>query len=199
MKKELPEEFSKTLIIWWRYGKEHEGDEFKINSSELVDAHLKSKYNRFRNASVDPGRWWQVDPDLIIERPPPGGQLFGDDSRIYYLLNRGLTVIENVHLPPPDDNWTWYIRICDFSFSDGLNCWLMKDLFCDIVVENDNRTYHLFDLPDMAQALDVGLITTVQSGEILKRIDQVVNAISEGRFPLEEIVYARAAADRMGW
>jgi hypothetical protein len=199
MNKTLPDEFSKTLIVWWRFGKEHERDEFKINSSDVVEAHLRSKANRFRGASMDPGRWWQVDKDLIIEHPSPGGQLFGEDSRIYYLLNRGLTVIENVRLPSPDDNWTWFIRICDFSFDQELDCWLMKDLFCDIVVENDNRTYHLFDLPDMAQALDVGLITPAESGEILNRIDLVVHSISAGDFPFDDILLARAAADRMGW
>ena len=199
MSKTLPDEFSKTLIVWWRFGKEHEKDEFKINSPDLVEAHLRSKANRFRGASMDPGRWWQVDEDIIIERPDPGGQLFGSDSRIYYLLNRGLTVIENVHLPPPDDNWTWYIRICDFSFSDELDCWLMKDLFVDVVIENDNHTYHLFDLPDMARALDVGLITSAESAEIVTRIEKLVQQIDAGEYPLEEILYARAAADRMGW
>jgi predicted RNA-binding protein associated with RNAse of E/G family len=75
----------------------------------------------------------------------------------------------------------------------------MKDMFCDIVVEEDNRTYHLLDLPRMAQALDIGLITTVDSGAILRRVDWVVRRVTQGAFPLEEIQRGRAAAARLGW
>lgn len=199
MNKSLPARFSETLIIWWRFGKEHGGDEFQVNQPQVITAHLGEKAERFRQEAGTPWRWWQVNDDLIIERPPPEGSLFGTDSRIYYLLDKGLAVIENVHMPAPDERWSWLVRITDFTFQEDLDCWLMKDLFIDIVVEEDNRTYHLFDLPDMAQALDLGLITPRQSGEILKRVDWLVNRLSKGEFPFEEIRYAQEAARQMGW
>jgi hypothetical protein len=199
MSTEKPGDFSKTLIVWWTYGLEHGAQDFRINPPEIVDAHIKRKVDRFRKVPDKDWRWWQVSKDLIIERPPAKGALFGEDSRIYYLLNRGISVIDNVYMSPPDDNWKWLIHICDFSYQHEDRYWLMKDLFCDIVVENDNQTYHLFDLPDMAQALDVGLITSAQSGGILQRIDWMVNSIWHNKFPIREIELGQAAAQRMGW
>jgi hypothetical protein len=199
MEGNLPQEFSKTLIVWWRFGKEQEEDEIAVYPDEVVAAHLREKVERFRRLDEEYWRWWQVDKDLIIERPPPQGPLFGPDSRIYYLLDLGLSVIEEVHMPPPDDRWKWYIRISDFIRDEKLGCWLMKDQFCDIVVEYDDRTYHLYGLPAMAQALDVGLITTAESGAILQRIDWVVNCLAKGEFPFSQIQRGQAAAKKMGW
>jgi len=44
----------------------------------------------------------------------------------------------------------------DFLYSYTHQSWLMKNLFCALCFENDNFTYHIFNLPDFAHALDVG-------------------------------------------
>ena len=190
---------TKTLIVWWRYGKEHGKEEFRVNPPEVVNRHLKGKVDHFRSLPEESWRWWKVSDDLIIERWDDSPGQTGPDTRIYYLLNRGVTVIENVHCPPPDDRWKWYIHISDFLYSSELETWRMKDLFCDVVVEEDNHTYHLYDLPDLAQALDVGLICSNDSREILKRIDWVVSNINNRAFPFPEIMEGREACHKLGW
>ncbi len=193
------EVFSKTRVVWWRFGREHGGEQLQVNPAEVLDAHFEEKIERVNRRTTEAWRWWQVDENLIVEKPPPDGPLFDEDSRIYYLRNRGISVIDNVDMPPPDDCWAWFIHIADFSFEERLDSWLMKDLFLHIVVEDDNRTYHLYDLPDMALALDAGLITSAQSADILRRVDWVVNKITNGEFPFDEILRGREAAERLGW
>ncbi len=191
--------FTPTLMVWWRYGKEHGGDDFRLNPQDVVAAHVQRKVARFRQTPQAEWRWWRVDHDLIVERPPARERPFGEDTCIYYLLEKGVSVIENVYFPPPDDRWKWYIHISDFVFDDDLDTWLMKDLICDVMVAHDDRSYHIFNLPDMAQALDVGLITTDQTRQILGRIDWLVNLLAGGEFPLPEVSRGRQSARRMGW
>jgi hypothetical protein len=196
----MPEHsFKKTLIVWWRFGKEHGGEDFRINSPEQVRSHLQKKVDEFRKTPDQLWKWWQVDENLIVERWDSSPVHTGPDTRIYYLLNCGLSIIENIHLPPPDDNWKWYIHVSDFEYDRDMDTWMMKDLFCDILVEDDNRTYHMYDLPDLAQALDVGLITTDETREILKRVDWVVTSIAKGGFPFEEIKRGQIACKQLGW
>lgn len=187
--------FPRTLIVWWFFGREHGGDEIQANPVEIVTEHIREKADRFREMSGDAWRWWQVDDDLIFECPQEDDHLFGPDSRIYYLLERGIAVIENLRLPPPDEHWKWYIHIADFNFDTEERCWLMKDLFCDVLIGQDERTYKVLDLPDLAQALDVGLITKEESSQILQRVDTVVADISEERFPYPEIFRGAAAVE----
>lgn len=191
--------YQQTLILWWRVGKEHGAEDFRINPPELIDDSLAKKAAAFRKTPPDSWRWFQVSEDLIVERWDDSPSHTGPDTRIYYLLERGLSVIENIHLPPPDDKWKWYIHLSDFEFHRGLSCWLMKDLFCDILVENDDRSYHLYDLPDVARALDVGLITKADTRDILKRVDWTVDCLYSGKFPFEEIERGREACKKIGW
>jgi len=195
----VSETYARTMVVWWRFGREHGGERFECNPPEVIEAHIQRKADRFRRTPADAWRWWQVDQDLIIERPPASEPLFGADSRIYYLLNRGLSVIKNICYPPPDDCWKWHIHIADFPYDQARECWLMKDLFCDIVVAPDDRTFKVLDLPDVAQALDVGLISHPESREILRRVSWVVNEISRRAFPFAEVQRAEAAARRLGW
>ncbi|MFO7624798.1 MAG: hypothetical protein R6V73_10640 [Anaerolineales bacterium] len=196
----MPESgFEKTLIVWWRFGKEHGGEEFQVNPPEQVRTHLQKKIDEFRKTPADLWRWWQVDDHLIVELWDTSPEHTGPDTRIYYLLKCGLSIIENIHLPPPDENWKWCIRLSDFEYNAELGTWMMKDLFCDILVGGDNRTYHMFDLPDVAQALDVGLITPAETREILKRVDWVLTRIAKGEFPFPEVRRAQAACRQLGW
>ena len=47
--------FQKTLIDWWRYGKEHEEEDFRVNPPEVVAAHLDRKIAAFR--TQPDGEW----------------------------------------------------------------------------------------------------------------------------------------------
>lgn len=188
-----------TLLVWWRYGKEHGQEECRCNEPEVVEAHLHRKIDPFRRTPQENWRWFQAGPDLIVEKWEDSPETAGPDTHIYYLLDKGLAVIENVHFPPPDDNWKWYIHIADFEYSEKLGAWLMKDLFVDLCIEPDNHTYQIFDLPDLACALDAGLISHQDSRRILERVDWLVKQIVHRKFPLEEIEHGREACRILGW
>ena len=190
--------FSKTLLVWWRFGKEHGEEDIRVNLPEVIDAHLQRKVARLTQMPQEGWRWWQVSNDLIVERWDDSPAQ-SPDTYIYYLLKSGITVIENIHLPAPDDNWKWYIQVCDFNYLKELGCWVMKDLFCDICVEADNHSYHLFDLPDLAQALDLGLVSKRETRDILHKVDWVVSQVTRGGFPFPEILEGQEACKQLGW
>ena len=57
----------------------------------------------------------------------------------------------------------------------------------------------MYDLPDVAQALDVGLITPYETRDILKRVDWLLNRIAKGEFPFPEVQRAQDACLKLGW
>jgi hypothetical protein len=57
-----------TLIVWWRYGKEHGEEAFRVNSLEIIAAHIDAQAARFRQTPETEWRWQPVDDDLIVER-----------------------------------------------------------------------------------------------------------------------------------
>jgi len=189
----------KTLAIWWRYGKEHgEEDGFRLNPAAVVAQHLDAKAAHFR--ATAPETWCLSRAgSLIVERPDPNGYGYGPDSRIYYLVDRGLTIVENIHLPDPWRAWSWYIHLADIFYDAQRECWISKDLFCDVILTPDGWRYHVNDLGDLGQALELGLITPKTAHQILRRTDALLEAITLGQFPFPEIVAARALCRRLGW
>lgn len=191
----------KTLIIWWRYGKEHgdNPDDFRVNPPEVIAAQLDKRLARFRATPESDWRWWQVDETLLIERPLADGHAYQPDTRIYYLIPHGLAVIENIHLPPPNDHWRWYIHLADMAFDTHRQCWVKQDLFCDVLMEHSGRAPQVIDLDDLATAQDMGLITPAQTSAILRKTEVLTRAICRGHFPLPDILRARAACLALGW
>lgn len=190
---------TKTLVVWQRVGKEHGEDDLRLNPPDVVQRYINKKVEVFRQTPPDAWRWWLVDENLIVEQADVDPQPGNPGTHIFYLLNRGLTVVENIYLPHPNDNWKWYIHLSDFEHKSGKGYWVMKDLFCHISVEKDTRTYHIFDLPDLAQALDIGLITPAQSKDLLKRVDWAANRIARGEFPFPEIIKGQEACSLLSW
>ena len=65
----------KTLVVWRRLGKEHgERSGFRKNSSDIVDRHLRAKLGAFRKVPDEEWRWWQLNDDVIVEKPCPSGK-----------------------------------------------------------------------------------------------------------------------------
>lgn len=189
----------KTLVIWWRFGKEHgEGNGFRVNPSAVSEQHWDGKLAHARQTPAEQWRWWRSG-DLIVERPDPNGYGYGQDTRIYYLVERGLTIVENIHLPDPWAAWTWYIHLADIFYDDHRQCWISKDLFCDIILPPDCRRYHVTDLADVGHALQIGLISAETTHQILYRADQTLAAIAQGHFPFPEVEQAQALCRQLGW
>lgn len=191
------EQSNQTQAIWWRFGKEHGEDDFRVNSPSVVAYHLNTKTERIANTSAADWRWW-TDGTLIVERPVPSIH-YGDETRIYYLIERGMTIVEQIHLPPPRDHWYWYIHLTDIFYDETRCCWISKDLFCDIVLDRSGNQYHLMDLSDLGQALTIGLITPAATTTILQRVDRLITAITQDEFPFPEIARAQALCRQLGW
>jgi len=188
-----------TLLIWWRFGYEHGDDDLQANTPEIVRQHLSKKVIKFNKTERENWRWYQVNPNLIVERWDDSPLHSGPNTTIYYLLDKGMAVIEDVCFEPPDDKWKWYIPIADFFFDEELNAWVMKDLFLDICVEGDDKTYQIIDLPDLACALDLKLITKEESRKVIDRINRIAGEVTAGKFPFQEIETAREACRNLGW
>lgn len=190
-----------TLIVWWRYGKEHDpgGGDFRVNPPGTVAAHIDQKVAAARRTPEADWRWWQVDDELLIERANPTSWAYGPDTRIYYLLRRGLAVIENIKFPSPDEHWTWYLHVADIFWDAARECWIKQDLFADILVDRDGQQTLVIDLDDLANALDIGLLTPEQTSTVLRTTNAAVRTIENEGFPFEEIVRAQAACRELGW
>ena len=138
----------------------------------------------------------------MIERADPGGVAsfaFGADTRIYYLIRRGLAVIENIHHSPPKERWTWYLHVADIFWDAARECWIKQDLFADILVDRAGRETLVTDLDDVATGLDLGLLTPPHASTVLRTTNATVRAIANGQFPFPEIVRAQVACKELGW
>jgi hypothetical protein len=191
----------RTLVVWWRYGKEHNpaGDDFRVNPAGVVARHLDDKVAAFRNWPAEDWRWWQVDDELLVERVDPAGYNYGSDRRVYYLPRRGLGVIENIRRPPPNERWSWFIHVADTFWDAARECWIMQDLFADILVDHGGRETLVIDLDDLATGLDLGLLTPSHASTVLRTTNAAVRAIESGDFPFPEIVRGQAACKELGW
>lgn len=196
----MSELFPKTLVVWWRFGKEHgDRETIRLNSPDLITRSLSEKAARSRATPDESWRWYEVDENLFVERPEPQERFYGPDTRIYYLREQGLVVVENIDLPPPHEKLSWYIHIADIFYDSSRACWINKDLFVDVVIEGDLRHHRVLDLDDLATALDIGLIGAEDVSAILHRTNKLLRAIAQGEFPLPEIERARAACRALGW
>jgi hypothetical protein len=192
---------NKTLVVWWRYGKEHDpaGEEFRVNPPGVIARHLDEKIAAARRWPAADWRWWQVDDELLVERVDPSGHNYGPDTRVYYLPRRGLGVIEKPHRRPPDERWTWFIHVADTFWDARRECWIMQDLFADVLVDSGGRACRVIDLDEVATALDLGLLTPSHASTVLRTTDAALRAIESGDFPFPEIVRGRAACQQLGW
>lgn len=189
----------KTLVVRWRYGKEHGGDDVRVNPPYLVTEQLDEKAAAFRATPADAWRWWQVDDTLVVERPEPDGLWYGPDTRIYYLLKRGLAIIERPAHPDLDDSWHWYVHLAHIFHDHSRDCWIEKDLFCDLLIDRTCRHTHVIDLDDLADALTIGLVDVNEASDVLHRLQQLVTAVADGAFPFDEIYRAQDACRELGW
>jgi hypothetical protein len=192
---------NKTLVVWWRYGKEHDpaGDEFRVNPPGVISAHIDQKIAVARKWPAADWRWWQVDDELLIERVDPNAYSRGPLKRVYYLPQRGLGVIDNIRRPAPDERWTWFIHVADTFWDAARECWIMQDLFADILVEAGGRVCRVVDLDEVGTALDLGLLTPSHASSVLRTTNDAVRAIENGDFPFPEIVRGQAACEELGW
>ncbi|MBT5875616.1 MAG: hypothetical protein HOH43_19490 [Candidatus Latescibacteria bacterium] len=189
----------RTMVIWWRLGKEHGEEDFRANPKEVIDANLDDKVTHFGTTPDSQWRWWTVNQELIVERPEPNEYGYGSNTRIFYLPSAGMTIIEDIDVTHLRDQWKWYVHIADIYYDAVRNCWINKDLFCDILVAPDGRTHQVVDLDDLGVALTKRIVTPEEVSDILHRTNLAIDLISLGGLPLPEMGPGPVAFDQLGW
>ncbi len=203
MENEVSTELKKTTLIWWRYGKEHERadpnpPQIRNNGPEMAAASLDARLAHTRSDDEHDWRIWQLAPNLIIERvEQPMPSWARSDTMFHYLLDDGIAVMENFY--SRRYGRLSYIHICEYSYDDLRQTWIMKDLFTDLLVSNDGRLVTVLDLDDLADAHEAGLLTSEQSNKILRHTQHIIRRIMEGGFPFPEMRQAHLAARLLGW
>lgn len=191
----------KTLIVWRRLGKEHgEHRGFKVNPPNVVKKHLQEKVDKFRRIAESEWRWWQIAGNMIIERPivAKDSQIVSDHTVIYYLLERNWVVMQNVDYPG-FVGWPWYVHIGDISFYEDLQSYVMRDLFCDILIKENCSDHTVLDLDELATGHDLGLIATADLYKALNSAQSLLDQIRSGLFPPEEIIQCQEELHSLRW
>ena len=193
----------RTNIIWWRYGKEHERLDpeppyIRANPPHMAQDALDHRLATHQAEAQNGWRIWQVAENLLVERAwQPYAAWAGPDTFFHYLLDQGVAAMENFH--SRRYGAVWYLHICDYLYDEGRACWIMKDLFTDILVRPDNTLLAVLDLDDLAQAQELGLVSTAEVNKILRKTQQTIQRINFGEFPFPEIAQGQQACQKLGW
>lgn len=192
------------MVVWRRFGKEHgENQGFRVNSAEVVEAHIRAKLEQSITTPEGDWRWWQVSQGLIIERGrrvyPGVSEDRGLQEIIYYLPQRNLALMWRPGYVNTGREWDWYVHIGSTEFDGNYDCWVFCDLFVDVLVARDCTTHGVYDLGDLACALEIGLIDPRQMSSVLMATQSVVDDIRAGKFPLDEIVAQDRLVRELGW
>lgn len=193
----------KTIVIWRRFGKEHgEGQGFQVNPPEVVAAHIQNKLEQNRQTPDSNWRWWQLSEDVIIERGlgvyPGASPGTYSGEIIYYLPRKNLALMWRPGYINSGREWTWYVHIGETQFDDHYGCWIFKDLFADVLIADDNITHGVYDLDDIAHALEIGLIDAQQVISILRTTQSIVDTIRSGEFPIKEVIEYECELKELG-
>ncbi len=186
----------KTLVVWRRLGKEHgENQGYRLNPPEVVEEHIRSKVEAFRQTPDDDWHWFRLSDDLIVE-----SGVGGESSIAYHLPLKGWLLMDQPKWSTLDPSvWRWMAHIGDMSYSDEYGCWIFTDLFADIIIRRDHVTHEVLDLDDLAQAMEMGLVSQEQTIRILRSTQELVNLIRDGGFPPKEVVDCRRHLEQLGW
>ena len=189
----------RTNLIWWRYGKENEStnSEICVNPQEVIQNSLDTRLKLNLATPENAWRWYQVSDELVVECG--GGAESGRngaDTRYYYLLKQGYGVIENFS---GRRGKIWYMHLADFFCESGRDCWVMKDMFVDVVAPQNLNSFWVIDLDDLATALDLGLVDAKKTSDILRRTEALAHEMRAGRFPTALVEAGRAACNQLGW
>jgi predicted RNA-binding protein associated with RNAse of E/G family len=126
-----------------------------------------------------------IDDKLIVTRWEairPRSDMLGGIS--YYFLQEGYK-ISKIY----DHNYTmlhWYCDIIDMEYRAHDNAYICNDLLVDVVVSLD-QSVKILDLEEIADALDVGIITEEDVKKALRRLHCLLEIIYNNQFPPEEV------------
>lgn len=174
-----------TLIVWRRTGKEHgENTGFQLNPPDVVEASLQRKVEDFRTVPRETWSWWQIDEELLIEKNRPGEAWPRADEVLYYHLPAlHCLIVERAFNKRMGPEWSWYVHVGEHQWRQDLDAWVFTDLFADLLVHDDRRQHTVVDLDDLAQAMDLGIITATRAADVLRHTQTLVDRVTAGEFP----------------
>ena len=174
-----------TLIVWRRTGKEHgESTGFQLNPPAVVEASLRRKVADFRAVAADTWSWWQIDDGLLIEKNRPGVDWpRADEVLCYHLPALHCLIVERAFNQRMGPEWSWYVHIGDHEWRQDLDAWVFTDLFADLLVHDDRRQHTVVDLDDLAQAVEMTIISATQAADVLRHTQALVDCVTAGEFP----------------
>lgn len=186
----------KVNIIWHRWGKEHgETSGLRRNDEAVIRSHLRQRLERQRALPGEASRWWRVADNLLAEIPLhenlPFNRLSDREGFIYYLPANDMCVVEDIALPPPRDEYYYYIHLGKTDYDGQLGCWIFVDWFVDILVSKDGNRFTVLDLDDVAEAFEKEIVTSSQLCEILRSAAKAIKLVEEGGLPLELMQQAK--------
>jgi len=167
-----------------RYGK-IVGQGFKANPPSVVKADIQQQIEQLIQIPEDSWRWWQLSNDLIIEKSPKDADFISSPT-FYYLPQRRWVMAQNPGLYFGEE-LGWYVDIADITYEPTYGCWIVTDLFCDVIILKDNRTHSVLDLDELAEVFEGGLVTQNQLVQILRDTQALIDLIRSGNFPPAEI------------
>ena len=178
-----------TLIVWRRTGKEHgESSGFQLNPPDVVEASLQTKVAIARNVPADTWSWWQASDELLIEKNRPEVDWPRAEEVLYYHLpQQHCLIVENAYNRRLGREWSWYVHIGDHTWRADLKAWVFTDLFADVLIHEDCRQHTVVDLDDLAQAVQLQIISTEQATATLRHTQALIDSVTAGEFPPEQI------------
>ncbi len=178
-----------TLIVWRRTGKEHgENTGFRLNPPDVIENSLRVKVEDSRSVDPQTWSWWQVDDELLIEKNRPGVDWPRATEVLYYHLPaQHCLIVEKAFNRRMGADWSWYVHIGDHEWRADLEAWVFTDLFADILVHQDGKQHTVVDLDDLAEAVELEIVTLQKAAETLHHTQSLVDSIVAGEFPPNKI------------
>lgn len=95
-----------------------------------------------------------------------------------YLLNEGWKISR--FLDHEDRLICWYCDIIDYSYDSGTDTYVFTDLLADVLLYPSGEI-RVVDLDEVAEAMENGLLSTVQACSCMRRLDALLKAVYAGR------------------
>ena len=144
---------------------------------------FRKRYIPFETIDISGDEVLFLDDNLLITRwraIKPRADLYGGIS--FTFLKEGYKISkfydkDSVFL-------YWYCDIIEVDFEKDLNKYTFTDLLVDVKVFPKGN-YRILDIDELAEALEVGLISEKQVSMALIRMNKLLNMIYEDSFPPE--------------
>ncbi len=160
---------------------------------------MRRKVKQLRSTPDTEWGWWQLNDEVLVEIPGET-QHYKSTTRIYYLPKRHIVAIADIRFGGfrrGPHSWEpelfFYVHVGDIDYDPSLEAWV----FSDLLASRDGLIYHVKDLDDLAEVMQLGLIDQEKTAIILRHTQMLVRAMSENEFPYPELEAAMAADDEL--